>query len=250
MVFENPLSLIEFGLNTIFMLSASIILFVFLNRFEGNVQYTKHNISGIVLISLGIIFHLLGDLSRQLLVGSNIYEMWLKYFILGFLSFAVVIFIFGTALILYHITPERRKSEIKLFGAIFLIIGLIDIIFQISLFFASDEFVVLSMSPTRFHLFYLTIEMTILILIYIVLFLRARRSVSKIVGARYRIIALNAIAYDFVILINSLISLELIDYDQFTTFLINFVLHSIVIGTLYLLVIFPPWYQKLIGINR
>jgi hypothetical protein len=234
-----------------FMLLSLAIIGVFISRLDTSVSKLKPNILGLVLMALGLSFHILGHLILPQVDDKQFFEDGFNHILFAFISFSVVMFIIGSALIAYHISSEENKSFMKMFLIIYAFLGFINVIFHFSFFFFSDRWTedAFGTSPRRVDFYYILFEAISLIIIYVLILLQSRKSVRKAVAERFRLLSLTSLGFVLVIFVDAMINLGIVETSGITVYTILFWLHVLTVGTLYLLVFFPMRYQNFRGIT-
>ncbi len=233
-----------------FMILSLIIIGVFVSRLDSSVSKLKPNILGLILMALGLSFHIFGNLVLRQLDGTSFFENGFNHILLSFISLSVSMFIIGSSLIAYHIATEENKIYMKLFSYFYAVMGIVNISFHFSFFFASNQWTenYFGTSPQRVDFFYILFEAASLIVIYVILFLQSRKSVRKAVAERFRLLSLTSLGFVLVIFVDASFNLGLVISSGITAYIILFWLHVLTVGALYLLVFFPTRYQNLRGI--
>ncbi|MCE7734026.1 MAG: hypothetical protein GPJ54_04050 [Candidatus Heimdallarchaeota archaeon] len=233
-----------------FMILSLIIIGVFVSRLDNSVSKTKPNILGLILMALGLSFHILGVLILSQLDGTSFFESGFNHILSSFISLAVTMFIIGSSLIAYHIATEENKKYMKIFSYFYGVMGFVNIVFHFSFFFASERWTddILGTTPQRVDFFYILFEAASLIVIYVILFLQSRKSVRKAVAERFRLLSLTSLGFVLVIFVDASIRLALVTPSGIIVYAILFWLHVLTVGALYLLVFFPTRYQNFRGI--
>lgn len=234
-----------------FMIISLIIIGVFVSRLDESVSKLKPNILGLVLMGLGLSFHILGHLVRPQIDDTDLYADGFDHILSSFISFSVAMFIIGSALIAYNIASEENKIYLKIFSYIYGFFGLLNVLFHLSFLFMRDTWTDDTFGTTAkdTDLYYLLSEAISLIVIYALIFLQSRKSVRKAVAERFKLLSLTSLGFVLVIFVDAMINLEIVETSGIRVYIILFWLHVLTVGTLYLLVFFPLRYQNFRGIS-
>ncbi|OLS23786.1 MAG: hypothetical protein HeimC2_25250 [Candidatus Heimdallarchaeota archaeon LC_2] len=233
-----------------FMILTLIIIGVFVSRLNESVSKMKPNILGLILMALGLSFHILGHLVLAQVDDTQFFKDGFNHILFAFIAMAVVMFIIGSTLIAYHIASEENKSFMKVFAFIYGVLGFVNVIFHLSFFFFNERWTedVFGTSPSRVDFYYILFEAMSLVVIYVLLLLQSRKSVRKAVSERFRLLSLTSLGFVLVIVVDALINLGIVETSGITVYVILFWLHVLTVGSLYLLVFFPLRYQTFRGI--
>lgn len=239
------------AVNVAFTVISLFILFAFLKKFNGKIPVRKGNVLGVILMVLGLSFHIIGHLFA-VFYSLAFPDSPIIHIIFAFKSLAVGIFILGTAALTHYTTKSKgNKMLVKMFAFIYSLLSIFDASFHGSKYFDENSFTGLFVNPVKVEQGLLGFQMASLVFIYIILFLQARRAIRRVAMVRYQLLAVTALGFVLVILVDLLMSLSIISLSNIYLILFLFFgLHVITVGSLYLLVILPKSFQMKVGIQQ